>query len=180
MRKVIGFKLNLRLKEIQRRAKKAKLDAGPEAELQDLLTRASAAIKPGVLFETYQHSDPDQPLLSPVPGLAFSAILITLGEGFTRLADATPSPLWPVIADAALDEGLRFAANIVTDDALKEGCELSPITNLTEAAPLEALLRKLDGAKIGVRLDEGRLLPAASLAASLCWLARSKAKGKAK
>jgi hypothetical protein len=39
-------------------------------------------------------------------------------------------------------------------------------------------VRKLDGAKLGVAVDGGRLVPAARLAVSLSWIAKSKAKGR--
>lgn len=190
MRKIIGFKLPLRLKEIQRRAKKAKLDleaAGlPEAELQALLDRATAALKPAVLFDTFPHPDAEQTLLSPLPGLAYSLVLGTLGGGFDALAkseaEAKPAQaaLWPVVREAGLEEAVRFATALLAEEAARDACELSPITPLSEGPALEAALRKLDSGKIGVTLENGALTPAASAACSLSWLAKTKAKGKAK
>lgn len=185
MRKIKGFKLPLRPHEVKRRAKKAGVDleaAGlPDPALNKLLERAAKGLAPGVLFDTYAHPDPDVKLLSPMPGLAYSLILASLGDGFAaaRAADtAVPAPLWPVLEETALDEAVRFAVNLLADDAEKDGCELSPLTPLADPAALEAALRKLEGAKLGVSLEGGRLSPAASLCVSLSWLAKSKAKGR--
>ncbi|MBI4371167.1 MAG: hypothetical protein HY552_02600 [Elusimicrobia bacterium] len=185
MRKIRGFKLSLRPHEIRRRAKKAGLDlesAGlPEPALDALLERAAKALAPGVLFDTFGHPDPDQPILSPMPGLAYSLVLASIGDGFLlfRVREpGAPEALWPLLEEAALDECVRFAAGLLADEAEKDQCELSPLTALSGAASLEAVLRKLDGAKLGVGLREGRLSPAASLAVSLSWLAKSKAKSR--
>lgn len=189
MRKIIGFKLALKVREIQRRAKKSKLDleaAGlGEGELQDLLDQAAKAIIPAVLFDTF--SDPeDQSLLSPMPGLAYSLVLATLGCGLENLKDKSrqenplPPALWSLVEESALKESLRFATSLIEDEAAKDSCELSPITPLAEPSALEAALRKLEGAKIGVSLSEGRLVPSASLAVSLSWLSKSKARGKSR
>lgn len=185
MRKIKGFKLPLRPHEVKRRAKKAGVDleaAGlPEPTLNKLLERAAKALAPGVLFETFAHPDPDVKLLSPLPGLAYSLILASLGDAFAAIKDkeaAVPAALWPVLEETALDEAVRFASNLLADDAEKDGCELSPLTALTDPAALETALRKLDGAKLGVALEEARLAPAASLCVSLSWLAKSKAKGR--
>lgn len=175
MRKIIGFKLSLKAKELQRRAKKAKVDlAGAgldEAGVQGLLDGLSKSLKPAVLFDTFSHPDAEQPLLSPMPGLAYSLILATLGE-----VSGAPEAVWPVIRDMALDECVRFASALIEDEAAKDSCELSPITPLSDSAALEAAVKKLDGAKIGVSAAEGRLSPEASAAVSLSWLAKSKAK----
>lgn len=175
MRKIIGFKLALRIKEIQRRGKKAKLVLPEEPQLQEILDAALKAIKPSVLFETFDHTDADQKLLSPMPGLAYSLVLATLGEGFTAFA-AEHGKLGGLIADTALDECVRFCTSLLEDEAAKDSCELSPINSLSDDAALEAAVAKLDGGKIGTSVENGRLAPSASVAVSLSWLAKSKAK----
>lgn len=186
MRKIKGFKLVLRPHEVKRRAKKAGVDleaAGlSEPALGKTLERLARALTPGVLFDTFGHPDPDQPVLSPLPGLAYSLILASLGSGFpedVRLKEtAVPGKLWPVLEDVGLDECVRFASNILEDEAEKDNCELSPITSLSAGPALETAVRKLDGAKLGVSVEDGKLSPAASLTVSLSWLAKSKAKGR--
>jgi hypothetical protein len=185
VRKIKGFKLVLRPHEVKRRAKKAGLDleaAGlPEPVLLKTLDRLAKAVAPGVLFDTFGATDPDQTLLSPMPGLAYSLIVASLGTGFAPIREketALPEALWPVLNETALDECVRFASGLIADEAAKDNCELSPISPINAPDALEAAVRKLDGAKLGVSLNEGRLAPAASLAVSLSWLAKSKAKGR--
>ena len=186
MRKIKGFKLNLRAHVVKQRSKKAKIDleaAGlNELALGKFLERTGKALVPGVVFDTFGAPDADQPLLSPMPGLAYSLILASLGESLqpVRAKEASiPEALWPILEEHALDEAVRFASGLIADDAEKDNCELSPINSLTDSGALEAALRKLDGAaKLGVTLAEGRLSPSASLAVSQSWLAKSKAKRK--
>ena len=187
MRKIKGFKLVLRPHEVRRRARKAGLDleaAGlTEPVLNKTLDRLAKAPAPGVLFDTFGQPDAEQSLLSSMPGLAYSLILASLGDaGFPAAVRekeaALPEALWPVLVETALDECVRFASNILADEAEKDNCELSPITPLSGAEALEAAVRKLDGAKLGIGVEDGRLVPACSLAVSLSWLAKSKAKGR--
>lgn len=186
MRKIKGFKLTLRPHVVKQRAKKARIDlegAGlGDLPLGKFLERASKALVPGVVFDTFGHPDADQALLSPMPGLAYSLILASLGPGFGAFREKEPSvpeKLWPLLEDHGLDEAVRFASALIADEAEKDNCELSPLNPLAQPEALEAALRKLDaGAKLGVTLDAGRLVPAASLAVSQSWLAKSKAKGR--
>lgn len=175
MRKIVGFRLPIRPHEVKRRAKRLKLELPPEPELQLLLEKAGRDAAPAVLFETFKHPDPDQPVLSPMTGLAYSVVLATLGERFD-----SDEGLMPAIRGAAVEEAVRFAAALIEEEAAKDACALSPITPLEGAPALEAAVRKLEAAKIGVRLEDGRLRPAASAAVSLSWLSKSKAKGKPK
>lgn len=186
MRKIKGFKLTLRPHAIKQRSKKARLDL-EAAGLSDLvlnkfLERAAKTLTPGVVFDTFGHPDADQPLLSPMPGLAYSLILAGLGDGFTSIRDKEheiPEKLWPILEEHALDEAVRFASSLIADEAEKDNCELSPLNPISTAEALEAALRKLDAeAKLGVKLDVGRLFPATSIAVSQSWLAKSKAKGR--
>jgi len=190
MRKIKGFKLALRPAEVKRRARKAGLDLATlgldDAGLQKLLAQAAKTIAPGVLFETFKHPDPDAAALSPIPGLAYSLVLATLGAGFApakdkaREASAEMYALWGLIEEAALDETVRFATALLESEAAQESCVLSPWNSIREPAALETVLRKLDGAKLEVRLHEGRLDPAPAAAVSLSWLAQSRARGKPK
>lgn len=186
MRKIKGFKLTLRAHVVKQRSRKGRIDleaAGlGELPLAKFLERASKALTPGVVFDTFGHPDADQALLSPMPGLAYSLILASLGEGFGPFREKeppVPEKLWPVLEEHALEEAVRFASALIADEAEKDNCELSPLNPLSQPEALEAALRKLDaGAKLGVTLAEGRLVPPASLAVSQSWLAKSKAKGR--
>ncbi len=186
MRKIKGFKLALRPAEIKRRAKRAGLDLAAlgldEAGLQGFLVQVSRVIAPGVLFETFKHPDADAAALSPIPGLAYSLVLATLGPDFTpakekaRESAAEKNALWDIIETAAIEETVRFATALLEEEAGKESCALSPWNAIQEPALLETVLRKLDGAKIEVLLRDGRLEPAPATAVSLSWLAQSRAR----
>jgi len=186
VRKIKGFKLTLRPHVVKQRSKKAKFDleaAGlPDLVLNKFLERSAKALTPGVVFDTFGHPDPDAAMLAPMPGLAYSVILASLGEGFApqRAKEAEiPEWLWPILEEHALDEAVRFASTLIADEAEKDNCELSPLNPLSQTEALEAALRKLDAAaKLGVTLQDGRLSPAGSLAVSQSWLAKSKAKGR--
>ncbi|MCX5793913.1 MAG: hypothetical protein NTY77_00265 [Elusimicrobia bacterium] len=186
MRKIRGFKLALKAADVKRRAKKAGLDLAAlglgDDDLAKLLAAAAKTIAPGVLFETFKHPDSDAAALSPIPGLAYSVILATLGPGFapakeqSRQSSAETYALWGLVEAAALDEAVRFAAALLEEEAATESCTLSPWNALQEPAALEIVLRKLDAGKLDVRLHEGRLDPPATTAVSLSWLAQSRAR----
>lgn len=186
MRKIKGFKLTLRPHVVKQRSRKARLDleaAGlNELALGKFLERAAKSLAPGVVFDTFGHPDAEQPLLSPMPGLAYSLILAGLGEGFGPVRakeTGIPEELWPILEEHALDEAVRFASALLADEAEKDNCELSPLNPITAPEALEAALRKLDAAaKLGVSVEAGRLSPSASLVVSQSWLAKSKAKGR--
>lgn len=206
MRKIKGFKLPLRSQPILRRAKKAGLDMdawgyaapqlswgsrpkepAPTPELEALLAEASSAMQPAVLFESYSKTEiPDAAGLTPLPGLAWSLIVATLGQGFesfkSKHAESTPSQssLLVLIQELALEDAVRFATELLEEEALAEGCELSPLSPILDASSLESVLAKLSGAKIGVTLTEGRLEPPATCAVSISWLAKSRSKKTAK
>ncbi|MBI5201449.1 MAG: hypothetical protein HY925_07685 [Elusimicrobia bacterium] len=188
MRKIRGFKLKLRVKEIQRRAKKAKLDLGAlgftgEAPLQAWLDRLASASAPAVLFDSFPAEETSG--LSPMPGLACSLAVATLGpdlDAFAeKLAQDKPAeaPLFELAAQSALDEAVRFVLALVEEEAAAERCVLSPIQYLDSREQQEQILAKLEGHKIGVALGENGLRPIRSTSFSASWLAKSKSRAKA-
>lgn len=186
MRKIKGFKLSPRFKELGRRAKKAGLDLERLGFSASDLDKAYARMQPAVLFESFPKPDATEAPLSPMPGLAYSLILATLSEAFAvyrREAEAA-QPEWAgvlaVVEELALEETVRFASALIEQEAAAEACELSPISPLSEPGALQTALGKLDGSKIAVSLAEDRLLPSASRVVSLSWLAKSKHSGKRK
>jgi len=187
MRKIRGFKLNLRLKEIQRRAKKAKLDLGAlkmdtESPLAALIGEFSRSAKASVIYESFQPEE--QNLLAPVPGLAYSLCLATLGQELDSYIDLArqqkpeQDPLLAIMAQAAMEDATRFVLSLVEDEAKVEHCELSPIQVLTESSALSAIVSRLEGHKINVAVAESRLRPAHTTAFSLSWMARSKSRSR--
>ncbi len=176
MRKIVGFKIHLRAWELLRRAKKAgsPLEVSQET-LENDLDRIAKSLKPAILFETFGVDDPDQKNFSPVSGIAYSLILATIGE--------ISSPLQPVsvgsetlVWEMALDECRKFAVEIINSEAQKDSCELSPVSLLLTPEIVAAAVKKMDGSKIGIGFQDGRITPLLSSVAALSWVSKIKKK----
>lgn len=187
MKKIRGFKLNLRPKELQRRAKKAKLDLaalglGEEAALAEYAARFAEASRPSALYESFPADS--QLRLSPVPGLAYSLALVTLGpeaDSFVELsARQRPeaAPLLPLLATLALEDASRFVFGLVEEEAKQEQCELSPIEYLKDPAALRSAVARLEGQKIGVSVLPDGLRPVHTVACGISWLSRTRSRAR--
>ncbi|MBI3548316.1 MAG: hypothetical protein HY078_04600 [Elusimicrobia bacterium] len=196
MRKIKGFKLNLRVKEVQRRAKKVKLDLGAiglgdEPSLTKLAEDFSKKAKPSVVYDSFS---PDgakgpaeaaaAPKVSPLPGLAYSLAVATLGadaDAFIEERCAGNESLRPVLgimAQTALDEAARFVTSLLEEEAKAEQCELSPLQYATDAAALQSIVGRLEAHKINVATADAGLRPTASCAFGLSWVARTKSRAR--
>ena len=190
MRKVVGFKLELRLAQLARRAKKEGASLSEEGvseeEALSFLARLKDKLEPSVLFDTLTPAEAAQlPSLSPIPGLAVSLILGTCGAPFEQALGGLPlgsalGRLGELAATMALDDIMRFAGSILSADAEKESCALSPLSVILDRDALAALLDRLNGSKIGVALAETGLSPAPSRAASLVWISKTKTRARNK
>jgi hypothetical protein len=186
LKKIVGFKFTLREKEIARRAKKAGIDlvalGYDQMGLSQMLLAATHSARSAVLFDTFSGGEAADASLAPMTGLAFSLIVATLGQGFDDFTSAqtaanpATASLWPIIAQAGLDECFRFANNLIGDEAAKDACELSPIAVLSSPEALSQAFSRIDSSKINVSFSDGRLLPSASSAVSVSWLARGRAR----
>lgn len=186
MRKIRGFKLGARPKEVLRRCRKEKLDlsalgADPEAALAVLLRRLRERARPSVIFDSFPF-EPGAP--SPVPGLAYSLALATLGPDLDAFIESEASrepalePVLRVAARAALEEAVRFVLGLVEAEAKVENCDLSPLHALAEPATLQAAAARLEGHKIGVAAVEGGVRPAHTAAFSASWIARTRSRSR--
>ncbi|MBI5883051.1 MAG: hypothetical protein HZB91_08105 [Elusimicrobia bacterium] len=207
MKKIRGFKLSVRPKEVHRLARKAGLDLAPfgvEPPPEGRPTAVSAAgvaalsreidpavrlLTPAVLYESFPGStvaDASIKLLAPIPGVAFSLVLATLGESIgakKRELEGSDPPrarLWAVICESALAEAVRFASSLIETEAALENCELSPLNPLTGNEALAAALDRLDCSKIGVSLADDGLRPPDSTIVTLSWLSKSRGRNKPK
>ena len=88
--------------------------------------------------------------------------------------------LWEILEAVALDEAVRFATQLLEEEAAKDSCVLSPLNPIQDPAALDCALRKLEGSKLDMSFREGRIEPPPSVAVSASWLAQSKARGKSK
>ena len=186
MRKICGFRLAPRPKEVARRAKKASLDLsalglGSDDALTERLKPLIDRARPAVLFDSFPYDPAGGTSFAPVPGLAYSLAVVTLGPEFDAAAEEelrkAPglAPLVDIAARTAIDDAVRFVLSLLEEEARQERCELSPIHFLTEAAALGAVLSRLAGPKIGVSLRDGVLSPVRTAVFSASWLVRAKA-----
>ena len=194
MRKIREFNMSLPFKEIRRRALRG-AEAAPagrvpggfdDARLLAVLQRAEKALKPSVLFESYGPDSPETAALAPIPGVGHTVAVTTLGPAFgERLQellteDAKAAKILDAAAATAFERATAFVLSLIKEDVEDERCDLSPIHYLEDPAALATVLAKLDGAKIGVTLAAGRLVPAHSKAFCVSWLARKGKRGAAK
>lgn len=178
MRKIVGFKINLRAWELQRRAKKAgnSFPENSQDEIQTALDKVIKTLKPAILFETFGRDDTDQKIFSPLSGLAYSLILATLGETENCAIDPILMGHEALLWESALEECRKFAIDLIDAEAKKDACELSPTSPLLNPEALDAAVKKLEGHKIGVTFSENRLMPSASSASTLSWISKIKRK----
>jgi hypothetical protein len=189
MRKIREFNMHLPFKEIRRRALRG-AEAGPlgfeESKLPSVLARAEAALKPSVLFESYGPDSPETAALAPIPGVGHTVAVTTLGPAFgARLEellteDPRAAKVLEAAAATAFERATAFVLSLIKEDVEDERCDLSPINYLDDPEALATVLAKLEGAKIGVTLEAGRLAPGHSKAFCVSWLARKGKRGPAK
>ena len=188
MKKIRNFRLRLHFKDIRRRAKRKfdldALDLG-DANLVDWLDEAERRMSPAVIYESFG-PDSETIDLAPIPGLAHTIGIATLGPGVSKMIEEAAARseergrMCEMIARVALDQSVQFVLNLLKDDVEKDRCELSPIQIVEEAEPLKRLYDKLGGAKIEVDLTDGRLAPALTRAFCLSWILKGRRSKKKK
>lgn len=195
MRKIREFNMRLPFKEIRRRALRGAEwppGRGPAAggfddvKLAAVLARAEAALKPSVLFDSFGPDSPETAALAPIPGVGHTVAVTSLGSDFgARLEellteDAGAAKVLQAAAATASERATQFVLSLIKEDVEDERCDLSPIHYLDDPEALAKVLAKLEGPKIGVALEAGRLTPSYSKAFCVSWLARKGKRGPAK
>lgn len=172
-----------------------------ESELAVFLTSLHAALEPGVVYEFLEGQNMELNGL----GLDYkmsSLCALTLGGKIDDEIAKIINPQALVIANIALMEFLRtaimFMADVVNDDAKKEEFETENYTIIAvpqfnysnqpkfirEAKQIEValakellpvLLDRLNGAKVGIKYQEGQLVPKNTIVFVIPW---KKKKGK--
>ena len=172
-----------------------------ESELAVFLTSLHAALEPGVVYEFLEGQNMELNGL----GLDYkmsSLCALTLGGQIDDEIAKIINPQALVIANIALMEFLRtaimFMADVVSDDAKKEEFETENYTIIAvpqfnysnqpkfirEAKQIEValakellpvLLDRLNGAKVGIKYQEGQLVPKNTIVFVIPW---KKKKGK--
>ncbi|MBI3297507.1 MAG: hypothetical protein HYZ75_05050 [Elusimicrobia bacterium] len=186
MRKIRDFNMRLPFKEIRRRVTRganAPLPGLDDAKLAALLDRAEKSLKPSVLFDSYGPDSPETAALSPVPGVAHTLAVTTLGPDFAAALDElrTEHPASGKALDAAAavagERAVQFIISLIKEEVEDERCDLSPIGYLEGSEALDKVLAKLDGSKVGVTAEAGTLRPGHSRAFCVSWLARKGRRG---
>ena len=172
-----------------------------ESELAVFLTSLHSALEPGVVYELLEGQNMEISAL----GLDYkisSLCALTLGEKIDQEIAQIINPQALVIANIALMEFLRtaimFMSDVVSDEAKKEEFETESYTIIAvpqfnyssqpkfirEAKQIEVaqarellpvLLDRLNGDKVGIKYQEGQLLPKNTIVFVIPW---KKKKGK--
>ncbi|MFH2204671.1 MAG: hypothetical protein ABIJ96_16275 [Elusimicrobiota bacterium] len=187
MKKIRNFNLRLHFKEIRQRAKR-KFDLNKigldDDGLSRLIDDVEKRLKPAVIYESFGPEAEDTAKLAPVPGLAHTLGIATLGPDLlpyvieTREASEQRGLLLEFIAASALRQAVNFIISLLKDDLEAERCELSPIEYLDSPEQSAAVHAKLDGGKILVELKDGALRPEHSAAFCVSWLAKRRGGAK--
>ncbi|MFA5139479.1 MAG: hypothetical protein WC728_09635 [Elusimicrobiota bacterium] len=186
MRKIRGFRLRLPVKETRRRTRKAvdlaALGLAEEPRFSRYLDEFSASLQPAVIFDSFGPESMDTEAFAPIPGLAHTLGLATLGPETSQKAaeergrGEAHGKLYDLCAGLALEASVQFVIGLITDEVEAERCDLSPIQYLTDAEALGLALEKLEGSKIGIKLEANRLVPEYSAAFCLSWISRRRSK----
>lgn len=186
MKKIRNFKLHLHFKETRRRARRkfdlASLGLGDE-QWANLLSAVEERMKPAVVYETFRAESADTAGLAPIPGLAHTLGLATLGPGPASLLEEAGRDseemrrLYELILASGLEQAVQFVIMLLRKDVEAERCELSALAHITEYEPLERLFNKLEGGKIDVALTQAGLHPAQSTAFCLSWISQPRRGG---
>lgn len=187
MKKIRNFNLRLHFKEIRHRARRMfdlnKLGLDDE-NLRKLLQEVEDKLQPAVIYESFGAENEETAALAPVPGLAHTLGLATLGPNLgshiveTREISAPRGELLELVAASALKQSVNFVASLLKDDLEAERCELSPIEYLENPDAVRVVYDKLDGSKILLELRRGELSPDYSKAFCLSWMSKRRGKKK--
>jgi len=185
VRKIRKFKIPVYAHEVQRKARKEKIDlfaiglAAPE-HLREFASSLFHDCEPATVFD---HAREDLPEMKErgLPGLTRG--VITLGPGLETKAagmQGDNARLAEIAAAVFLETGLKVVAELAAQEAGNEGFDLGEAEISAApwidapAADLAGLLGPLEAAKIGVSAEGGVLSPRHTLVFSIPWLNRKK------
>jgi len=191
MRKIKGFHLKPGEAEVFRRLKKRSSPASfSEEEVRQALTGEISKWVPALLYDSFPAGQDNPKLagppislpalprvprslegLSPLPELPFTVGVVTLGA----FAPETDETVLRIIRETALNEAVRFALKIVSEEAAQEQCDLSPVQYLSDSGSIQTLVESLDCSRIGVCWKpESGWSPAYTRAFAVSWIHSSR------
>ncbi|MDT8285759.1 MAG: hypothetical protein RQ748_01515 [Elusimicrobiales bacterium] len=185
MRKIRKFKIPVYAHEVQRKARREKIDLfaiglAATEHLKEFASSLFHDCEPATVFD---HARSDMPEMKErsLPGLTTG--VITLGTGLETKAagmQGDNARLAEIAAGVFLETGLKVVADLAAQEAGNEGFDLGApeITAApwmeTDPGALAELMGNLDAAKIGVSAEGGKLAPRHTLVFSIPWLNRKK------
>ncbi|OGS55821.1 MAG: hypothetical protein A3J79_04090 [Elusimicrobia bacterium RIFOXYB2_FULL_62_6] len=197
MRKIKKFKIPIYSYDILRKAKKRKIDLfalglAAQEDAKEYIASIAALIEPATVFDFVEPEDQLAKDPGPFAGGSLTLGLITLGAPFAdRLAAIRDQGHFALAETAAVvfgDTGLKVITELIAQESGMEGFEpgqaaylfACPEPDTDDPAPpappeaIAAALSRLQADKIGVRFENGALIPKYSLLFALPWVSRKK------
>lgn len=200
MRKIKKFKIPIYSYDILRKAKKRKIDLfalglAAQESAKEYIASIAASIEPSTVFDLLDAKDPLAVEPGPFLGGSVTAGVITLGVPFAEKLSAIKDPeLFRLAETAALvfgDTGLKVITELISQETGMEGFEPGDTSYLyscpapdTDDAPpapaapekISAALARLQADRIGVRFENGALVPRYSVLFAIPWVSKKKAR----
>lgn len=177
MKKIKNFKIALKARDAARRYKAGQNPSASAAELEVLaenaVSRWGNTFTPATVFESYWKQKAPASL-TPLfqeeneAAVAVSAILVAVQRKGLEKAEA---PWDKVIEEESLERALRFAGQLVAQEAEEERCDLTVFKSVEDPALAQNLLGLLGGDKIGVTGGQDTV---SFKVATVGWVARKK------
>jgi hypothetical protein len=190
VKKIKGFKINLRSRDILRFLKNTANISEVTPQLEEAIkrekTKLEKTLKPAIVFETLTKDkvDFDLGLDMPPRWISASFCVATLGieaEKNLQEAECSAEGLSGKIIHSiyleALEQSVNFVSRIISDEAKQDNCELSERMKLSSYTALHRLFEIVTVDKIGVSLlDTKELQPQYTTCAVFFWIPNSKKK----
>ncbi|MCB4792507.1 MAG: hypothetical protein LHV68_11575 [Elusimicrobia bacterium] len=190
MKKIKGFKINLRFREILRFLKATANISEITLQLEEAVKREKArfekAVKPSAVFETIPKEKIDFELGVDMPEgwIAASFFVATLGSAvekdITDAKEASENLLEKILHSIfleALEQSANFINRLLSDEAKEESCEISERQKVSSYAVLEKIFKMISVDKIGVNLLESKeLQPQYTSCGVFFWVPNTKKK----
>ncbi len=198
MKKIRGFKVKLRKREILKALKydSRYVSIGSDCEnlIQEQIETAYSVIFPSVVYETYSISSETYEFIkndillgsAKLKGLfkkaaAFTIMAVTIGYELEKIVDSikdqdlTKALILDAVGSEAAEQSANFISRILKDEAVKQECVLSVRFSPGYGDwPLDAsakILHYLDNEKIDLNLSpSGILNPRKSITAIQTWI----------
>ncbi|MDI6641638.1 MAG: hypothetical protein QME68_04930 [Elusimicrobiota bacterium] len=189
MTKIKKFKVNLRKREIIHNFKVTSSIKQITQELEDLIAkeidRSVEYLSPASMFDTFQIDKATKDFklnFAKEPDiLAVSIIVVTVGDEIekqigtaTSQGEQLRAQILNAIGIEACSSSLNFIYKLISDEAEKEECKVSPIEKV-QGDSARTIIKKFNTKRIGVYInDKNQILPEYTAVATVKWLPLKK------